>query len=293
MNTEKNYYAVLGILPEIDDVAIAPVFRALLKKYHPDVFKGSKREAERRTREIIEAYEVLANPHNRKAYDSARKVKRSSEEKGNTGGFSGGDAARPQMGPKEAFYQKLEHALRRSSFRLRTEPSGEEVIQNRSALSSLIKKLVNSEPASFNREVVQKYMNEVQQWAKVVGFKYLLDQPIVAAVVEGDKLAEEEAIEIVNRFDKIVFEMLKFASKINGFSNSTGIILFVFFDHACASEFIQRTRDKCKIWALSRKSYVLPWVIDVTNKDVSRHDGLPFLHGVLSQNYLQKSIFQQ
>jgi DnaJ-class molecular chaperone len=37
--------------------------RALLKKYHPDVFGGSsKAEAERRTKEIIEAYEVLGNP---------------------------------------------------------------------------------------------------------------------------------------------------------------------------------------------------------------------------------------
>jgi DnaJ-class molecular chaperone len=46
----------------------------LLKKYHPDVFGGSKAEAERRTKEIIEAYEVLGNPEKRKAYDNARKT---------------------------------------------------------------------------------------------------------------------------------------------------------------------------------------------------------------------------
>ena len=59
MDTEKDFYAILRVLPSIDDVALAAVYRALLKKYHPDVFGGSKAEAERRTREIVEAYEVL------------------------------------------------------------------------------------------------------------------------------------------------------------------------------------------------------------------------------------------
>ena len=73
MDTEKDYYSILGVLPSIDDLALAAVYRALLKKYHPDVFSGSKAEAERRTREIVEAYEVLGNTINRRAYDSARK----------------------------------------------------------------------------------------------------------------------------------------------------------------------------------------------------------------------------
>jgi curved DNA-binding protein CbpA len=50
MNTEKDYYSILGVAPSIDDVALAAVYRALLKKYHPDVFIGSKAEAELRTR---------------------------------------------------------------------------------------------------------------------------------------------------------------------------------------------------------------------------------------------------
>jgi preprotein translocase subunit Sec63 len=61
MDTEKDYYAILGVLPSIDDVALAAVYRALLKKYHPDVFPGSKADAEAQTREIIQAYEVIGN----------------------------------------------------------------------------------------------------------------------------------------------------------------------------------------------------------------------------------------
>jgi curved DNA-binding protein CbpA len=73
MDAEKDYYSILGVVPSIDDVALTAVYRALLKKYHPDVFKGSKAEAERRTKELNEAYEVLGNADKRRAYDNARK----------------------------------------------------------------------------------------------------------------------------------------------------------------------------------------------------------------------------
>jgi DnaJ-class molecular chaperone len=73
MEAEKDYYSMLGVLPSIDDAALAAVYRALLKKYHPDVFSGSKIEAERRTKEIVEAYDILGNPSKRQAYDAARK----------------------------------------------------------------------------------------------------------------------------------------------------------------------------------------------------------------------------
>lgn len=73
MDTEKDYYAVLGVLPSIDDIALTAVYRALLKKYHPDVSNGSKEEAEKRTKETVEAYEVLGNAESRRAYDKVRK----------------------------------------------------------------------------------------------------------------------------------------------------------------------------------------------------------------------------
>jgi curved DNA-binding protein CbpA len=73
MDFEKDYYSILVVVPSIDDVALAAVYRALLKKYHPDVFKGSKAVAERRTKEINEAHEVLGNADKRRAYDNARK----------------------------------------------------------------------------------------------------------------------------------------------------------------------------------------------------------------------------
>jgi curved DNA-binding protein CbpA len=80
MDIQKDYYEILGVLPSIDDVALAAVYRALLKKYHPDVFGGPQTEAARRTRDIIEAYRVLGNPEIRQAYDSTRKTNGSASQ---------------------------------------------------------------------------------------------------------------------------------------------------------------------------------------------------------------------
>ena len=61
MDASKDYYAVLGVLPSIEPAAIRAVYLALLKKYHPDVYKGTKEEAVRRTKEFNEAYDVLGD----------------------------------------------------------------------------------------------------------------------------------------------------------------------------------------------------------------------------------------
>jgi len=69
----KDYYAILGVLPSIDQAALQAVYRALVKKYHPDVFKGIKSEAERITKELNEAYSVLGDEKKRAEYDKRRK----------------------------------------------------------------------------------------------------------------------------------------------------------------------------------------------------------------------------
>ena len=48
---------------------ISAAYKALVKKYHPDVFKGSKKEADAWIREINEAYETLSNKTKKEKYD--------------------------------------------------------------------------------------------------------------------------------------------------------------------------------------------------------------------------------
>jgi DnaJ-class molecular chaperone len=64
-NTQRDYYAILGVSQDADPEVIKAAFRALAKKYHPDVASGSSA----RFREVNEAQSVLSDPTKRIAYD--------------------------------------------------------------------------------------------------------------------------------------------------------------------------------------------------------------------------------
>lgn len=70
MDTGKDYYAILGVLPEAEPEIIRAVYLALAKKYHPDSAGGTGNEE--RLKEINLAYEILKDPKKRKEYDNAR-----------------------------------------------------------------------------------------------------------------------------------------------------------------------------------------------------------------------------
>lgn len=67
MNKKRDFYEVLGISRDANEIEIKKAYRALAKKYHPDVYKQS--DAEVRMREINEAYEVLSDTQKRQMYD--------------------------------------------------------------------------------------------------------------------------------------------------------------------------------------------------------------------------------
>ena len=65
---KRDYYEVLGVAKDADDNALKHAYRALAKKYHPDMNPGDK-EAEAKFKEATEAYAVLSDPEKRKMYD--------------------------------------------------------------------------------------------------------------------------------------------------------------------------------------------------------------------------------
>jgi curved DNA-binding protein CbpA len=69
----KDYYRILGVLDDAEDIVIRAAYKALAQRYHPDKWSGSKDEANKRMSEINEAYGVLSDPIQRKQYDSTRK----------------------------------------------------------------------------------------------------------------------------------------------------------------------------------------------------------------------------
>ena len=68
MAEKRDYYEVLGVDRSADAEALKKAYRALAKKYHPDLNPGDK-EAEEKFKEANEAYSVLSDPDKRARYD--------------------------------------------------------------------------------------------------------------------------------------------------------------------------------------------------------------------------------
>ncbi|MCR4788895.1 MAG: molecular chaperone DnaJ [Lachnospiraceae bacterium] len=66
--TKRDYYEVLGVSKSADDAELKKAYRALAKKYHPDMNPGDA-EAEKKFKEASEAYAILSDPEKRKQYD--------------------------------------------------------------------------------------------------------------------------------------------------------------------------------------------------------------------------------
>lgn len=89
----KDYYEILGVPRDAAPEDIKKAFRRLARKYHPDANPGNP-EAEKRFKEINEAYAVLNDPQKRAQYDQFGTIGDSSASGGSPfegfGGFGGG-----------------------------------------------------------------------------------------------------------------------------------------------------------------------------------------------------------
>ena len=82
----QDYYDLLGVERSADPAAIKSAFRKLAMKYHPDRNPGDE-EAERKFKEIGEAYEVLSDEQKKAAYD---RFGHAAFQQGGMGGAGGG-----------------------------------------------------------------------------------------------------------------------------------------------------------------------------------------------------------
>lgn len=64
-----NYYEILKVSKNATDKQIKASYKSLIKKYHPDIYKGDKAFAEKITSELNDAYDTLSVPEKRAEYD--------------------------------------------------------------------------------------------------------------------------------------------------------------------------------------------------------------------------------
>ena len=87
---KRDYYEVLGVSKDADEATLKKAYRALAKKYHPDMNPGDA-EAEKKFKEASEAYAVLSDADKRRQYDQFGHAAFDQGAGGGAGGFGGFD----------------------------------------------------------------------------------------------------------------------------------------------------------------------------------------------------------
>lgn len=68
-NGKSDYYDILGVTKSASADEIKKAYRKQALEWHPDRHKDNKEAAERRFKEINEAYQILSDPKKKQAYD--------------------------------------------------------------------------------------------------------------------------------------------------------------------------------------------------------------------------------
>lgn len=63
------HYEILGVSKNASQEEIRNAYKKLIKQYHPDLYQGDKNFAERKTKEINEAYDTLSDATKKYDYD--------------------------------------------------------------------------------------------------------------------------------------------------------------------------------------------------------------------------------
>lgn len=96
-------YEILEVQPSASDEVIRMAYKGLVKKYHPDSYSGNKEDAEKKIKQINEAYEILSDKDKRTVYDERYYQKKSDDIKSGDGSRVNNDVSVPRPTYKKRF----------------------------------------------------------------------------------------------------------------------------------------------------------------------------------------------
>lgn len=105
MAAKRDYYMILQVPPIAQPEEIRKAYRALSKKYHPDLNPDMKHVSDEKMKELVEAYNTLNDKDKRKLYDNQPQFQLRKHAKGrkpDKGAYT--KKAEPK---KESFLQKF------------------------------------------------------------------------------------------------------------------------------------------------------------------------------------------
>ena len=91
MAAKEDFYKLLDLGKNASEAEIKKSYKRMAMKYHPDRNKDNPEEAEKKFKEIKEAYEILSDPKKRAAYDQFGHAGVDPSMGGGRGGFGGAE----------------------------------------------------------------------------------------------------------------------------------------------------------------------------------------------------------
>ena len=87
---KEDFYKVLNVEKNVSDAELKKSYRRMAMKFHPDRNKDDPESAEKKFKQVKEAYEILSDPKKRSAYDQFGHAG-VDQSMGGGGGFTGGE----------------------------------------------------------------------------------------------------------------------------------------------------------------------------------------------------------
>jgi hypothetical protein len=192
---------------------------------------------------------------------------------------------------KSSFYQRLLVGLGRAKFNLSADPT--KILDSTKWLPQPLLwspiQFHNIEGAE-NAKHLDKEFDAIRPYSELVAFKFIVGSPMVACIIEGDERSTADLTLLAMTFKECIMRSTVYTPKPHGVV--TGFLIFVFFDSAAEQNFVSSAQQNFRHRDTRTKTFVRPWVIDVTAKKVlpertSWFDGL----AALKPASLQKDLF--